>query len=201
MNLKKLLPFLEEEDLEELADKILSSQEDNYEGITLEMLLPFLDDDYVSEACKKDYQKGKSIVKYLPFMDDDDVDDAFFIALKENRPDLVSFLPFVSEDAVDKAVELIKDGKAQVDEAFLGKLLPFMDDDAVDDLFLVSIKSHKPYSQYLPFVSDEALHEAVKLSIEGKAEVDLDSLLPFLDDDDIRDIFHSEMHKNKARDS
>jgi hypothetical protein len=86
MDIKKLLPFLEEEDLEQLAEKILSSPDKNYEGVTLEMLLPFLDDDYVSKACKKAFEKGDSISNYLPFMDDDDIDEAFILKRKPWKP-------------------------------------------------------------------------------------------------------------------
>ena len=195
MDIKKLLPFLEEEDLEQLAEKILSSPDKNYEGVTLEMLLPFLDDDYVSTACRKAFEKGESISNYLPFMDDDDIDEAFILALKENRGNLYSFLPFVSDDAIDKAVDLISQGKVQVDTAFIDKMLPFMDDDKIDEIFVLQVKNNQPITKYLPYVSDDTLHKVVTMVIKGEANLDLNVLLPFLDDDDIRNIFKAEMNK------
>jgi len=195
MDIKKLLPFLEEEDLEQLAEKILSSPDKNYEGVTLEMLLPFLDDDYVSKACKKAFEKGDSISNYLPFMDDDDIDEAFILALKENRGNLYSFLPFVSDDAIDKAVDLISQGKVQVDTALIDKMLPFMDDDKIDEIFVLQVKNNQPITKYLPYVSDDTLHKVVTMVIKGEANLDLNVLLPFLDDDDIRNIFKAEMNK------
>jgi hypothetical protein len=195
MDIKKLLPFLEEEDLEQLAEKILSSPTHDYEGITLTTLLPFLDDDYVSTACRKAFEKGESISNYLPFMDDDDADKAFIMALKESREDLSSFLPFVSDAAIDEAVNLITKGKVQVDTAFIDKMLPFMDDDKIDEIFLLQVKNNQPISKYLPYVSDDALHKVVNMVINGKATLDLNVLLPFLDDDDIRNIFKAEMNK------
>jgi hypothetical protein len=74
-------------------------------------------------------------------------------------------------------------------------MLPFMDDDKIDEIFLLQVKNNQPISKYLPYVSDDALHKVVNMVINGKATLDLNVLLPFLDDDDIRNIFKAEMNK------
>ncbi|MBR3824997.1 MAG: helix-turn-helix domain-containing protein [Lachnospiraceae bacterium] len=73
------LPFLDEDDVEELARKAKEN------GQQFAIYLPFLDDEVIAEWARDDKKNGKSIAVYLPFMDKDDVVDMAKEALKNGE--------------------------------------------------------------------------------------------------------------------
>ena len=53
MNLNKMLAFLSQEDLQELTEKILSTEDKTFQNITFRQVLPFLDESYIDALFTK----------------------------------------------------------------------------------------------------------------------------------------------------
>lgn len=106
MNIKKMLPFLDDEDLEELANRILDSDENEFKGVTISEVLPFLDDDVV--------------------------DKMFFKAILNNK-DYKKFLPFVSEEALHTLV--VKYFNGEIENIDVDEIYPFLDEDDIKYIF------------------------------------------------------------------
>ena len=102
--LQTFLPFLDEDDVAELARK---AKED---GQNIIMYLPYMDDEVVAEWAREDKKNGKSIAVYLPFMDEDDVADMAKEAL-ENGQNIAGYLPFMDEDDVKDLLMMVMKNK------------------------------------------------------------------------------------------
>jgi hypothetical protein len=78
----------------------------------------------------------------------------------------------------------------------LKDIFPFLEDDAVDALFLEAAERNDPeLSKLAVFVSDDGWHQLAKGFVEGKYQnLDLNSLYVFMDDDDIKLIFKKMMN-------
>lgn len=168
MNIKKMIPFLEEEEVAELARHILDGDEE-YSDISLISLLPFMDSDDIDEMAVDFYRKEGNAAALLPFMSEDGV-AALTAAMVEN-------------DDIDG----------------IPSALPFMDDDDIDKLFLASVLKGDTCEDMYPFVSDDGWHEVLKYYKEGRIDFNFDEAYPFMDEDDIRDLFHFEMKKRSRK--
>ncbi len=97
-----LLPFLDEDYIDELAEK----HRDDDEGIRY--LLPFLTEDTVDKLALDYFKEGKNITHLLPFMTEDAVkamaDDAF---AKGGVKKLVQYAAFLNEDDIREYAEKI----------------------------------------------------------------------------------------------
>ncbi len=99
MNLISMIPFLDEEELNELMNKIISSGKDEYNGISIYVLLPFLTKNSLNELMEK-IIKNEVNFNYqalLPFLEREEIEKMFFEAVT-NKKDFVSYLPFLSEE-------------------------------------------------------------------------------------------------------
>lgn len=102
--LQTFLPFLDEDDVAELARKAKKN------GQNIIMYLPYMDDEVVAEWAREDKKNGKSIAVYLPFMDRDDVADMAKEAL-ENGQNITGYLPFMDEDDVKDLLMMVMKNK------------------------------------------------------------------------------------------
>lgn len=102
--LQTFLPFLDEDDVAELAREAKES------GQNIVMYLPYMDDEVVAEWAREDKKNGKSIAVYLPFMDEDDVADMAKEAL-ENGQNITGYLPFMDEDDVKDLLLMVMQNK------------------------------------------------------------------------------------------
>ncbi len=107
MNIKIMLPFLDEDDLEQLANKILDSEGNEFKGVT--------------------------ICEVLPFLDDDVVDKMFFKAILNNKKDYIKFLPFVSEEALHTLV--VKYFNEEIKNIDIDVIYPFLNEDDIKYIF------------------------------------------------------------------
>ena len=113
MNVYKYLPFMNDEDLEELADKILSNE---VTEVPLYKLYPFLSK-----------HKLEEIVEQL--------------IEKNDHDHLKHALPFISENTIHLIREKITEGKLEgFDESHL---LPFMNPTEIKELFYAKLKEIK----------------------------------------------------------
>lgn len=104
MKLRNLLPFMDNEDLKELVQKIKSNE-----------------------------VKGVKLVHLYPFLDREDIDDLVDVVLKEGKSrDLYSALPFISKKKLNEIYERIQAGELEgfKEEA----LLPFLGKDKIKEL-------------------------------------------------------------------
>lgn len=202
MNINKLLPFLDDDDLAELAKKILNSPDDNYEGITITKILPFMDDDDVDDIFWEYLKEGKSCVQFLPFVSDEALSKGAKGYVNGTVPDfpLKAALPFMEDDDVALIAKKCLESSG---EDFMGvsfkELMPFLDDDVIGEIFLKRVKEGGNYQELLPFVDDDVLSKMVDDYVKGdcKAEIDMDKIYPFLDEDDIKKLFKYMMSKEK----
>ena len=105
-----LLPFMDSEELKDLAEKIISQE---VKGVNIVTLYPFLDRSSLDEIVEK------------------------LIEAKDGRK-LRSALPFVSRETVEKIYQGVKDGSITgINEH---SLLPFLGRKAIKDMFYDLIK-------------------------------------------------------------
>ena len=112
--LVKILPFMDEEDVHEIVDKIL------------------LDD--------PDF-KGVNVVAIMPFLDDEDCDKIFLKKLQEDDDVALELINFVSEECLSYLVDAYINGKYP--DLDVDKLYPFLDGDDVKKLFYFELKKSK----------------------------------------------------------
>lgn len=105
--LVQMLPFMDDETIHELVEKIL--KEDGLDGIEIGMVLPFLDSEDATKLFKK--------------------------AMSGNHPKLnpMMIAPFVDSEALSFVVDDFIAGN--IDESQLDALYPFLDEDDLKRLF------------------------------------------------------------------
>lgn len=193
-NLKKMLPFLDDEQLEELARKIQDNNGE-YKGLRLEALLPFLDDDYVDQLFLSRLEKGEDACSFAPFVSDEVFDEMVKGCIAGRiSVNLTKYLPFMDDDTIELIAEKVSEGN-DFCGVKMASLMPFMDDDVIDKLLLERMHSGEDYIFMLPFASDEVLHRIVEEYVEEKSHIDINPFLPFLEDEDIKRLFQYEMNK------
>jgi len=105
-----MLPFLDNEDLDELIEKILSGE---VKGIKMMMLYPFLDKETIEK-----------LVDHL---------------IKENKSkDLIHSLPFISKEKINEIYDKILDGTlSDISEM---ALMPFLGKSKIKEIFKTFVK-------------------------------------------------------------
>lgn len=106
----KILPFLNEEDLKEIVEGVLSKDE-KYASLPLDILFPYLND----EDCDR---------LFIMALEDDDYKD---------KININKLAPFVSEECMDKFVDLFIEGKYK--NVNIDELYPFMNNKTVKKVF------------------------------------------------------------------
>ena len=110
MKLTHILPFMETEELKELAIKVVNEE---VKGVKLMTLFPFLSRESLDEIVELLIQKGKG-------------------------REITSILPFASKKSVKRILEGIKDGSITgVKENFL---YPFLGEEELKEMFDVLVK-------------------------------------------------------------
>ena len=138
INLKRMIPFLDDEELELLVDKILESEEGIYKDVTIKDLLPFLDEDLIEKAFKSDLNKNKDVSFYFPFLDDEFYDDIVSRMLENKKIDdkFYSYLPYLSEEILSKVVDSYLKDEVDLD---INRVYPFLSDEDIRKIFRKSI--------------------------------------------------------------
>lgn len=200
MKLKHMLPFLDDEELKALAEKVAASPDGVYQEITMEDLLPFLEDEDIDKMMLAAYQRGSSPATCYPFASDKGLSRLLKTVLERDDEtfNLLPLLPFLSDEDLALISQKITAKGHPFGHISLDHLLPFMDDDAVDQAFLSKVKNHDPSAKNVaPFVSDECFHQLVKDYASGKInEVDWDGYYLYLDDDDLHLLFKTELARH-----
>ena len=106
-----ILPFLDEEDLDEFVDALISNP-DNFNDLSLSSIMPFLSEQQADKVFVALLEKGKI----------------------GRTTSISSIAPFLSEEALDKFVDQYINGKYQ--HVNVNALYPFMDSKTVKKLFV-----------------------------------------------------------------
>jgi hypothetical protein len=200
MKLKTMLPFLEEDELKELAQKVAASPDGNYEGITMGNLLPFLEEEDVDAMMLAAYQKKTSPAICYPFASEEGLSKLLKMVLDadDEEFDLLPLFPFLEDEDLEALASKIIAKGHPFGRVSFESLLPFLDDDKIDQAFLSRLKAHDPEANKMaPFVSDHCFHELVKEYAAGTLQdVDWDTYYPYLDSKDLHLLFEAEMARH-----
>lgn len=112
--LVKILPFMDEEDVHEVVDKILND-----------------DPDF----------KGVNVAAIMPFLEEEDCDKIFIKKLQEDDDIALELVNFVSEECLTLLVDAYIAGKYP--NLNVDKLYPFLDGDDVKKLFYFELRKGK----------------------------------------------------------
>lgn len=140
-----MLPFLESEDLYELALEILNGNVD----VNLVAILPFMDEDDVDKICadlanNPQWAEKVNLVALYPFASEEYIDKLFESQAKQGKIDNAA-LPFVSDEALHELVLLYIDNpNLNID---LDALYPFLDSDDISLLFKAYLKNNKKHKE------------------------------------------------------
>jgi hypothetical protein len=116
---------------------------------------------------------------------------------EEEKIDINSALPFLPEDDIALLIGKIVENGGKFGSLSLGTILPFSDDESIDNAFLSLLKQGIFKAEMLPFVSDECLHEVAVGYCKGDFEnLNIDAMYPFMDDKDINMIFKTYIKKS-----
>ena len=110
----KILPFMDEEDIHEIVDKILSD-----------------DPDF----------KDVDVVAIMPFLEDEDCDKIFIKKIQEDDEIALELVNFVSEECLSLLVDAYIEGKYP--NLNVDKLYPFLDGEDVKKLFYFELRKAK----------------------------------------------------------
>lgn len=194
IDIKKMLPFMEDEEIAELFKKIIDSENGEFKGIKLNRIAPFASEEVVSEAFIEAIKKGKDYIGLAPFVDDDVWEEVIKLLKEGYKINLPPLYPFMEDDSLQEIYEMVKSGELK--DVNISSLYPFIDDDYLDEMFLKQVKEGKDYVGMAPFVSEECLHKIAEDYVNGDTIIDINCLYPFMDSDDIKMIFKHAMEKD-----
>ncbi len=194
IDIKKMLPFMEDEEIAELFKKIIDSENGEFKGIKLNRIAPFASEEVVSQAFIEAIKKGKDYVSLAPFVDDDVWEEVVKLLKEGYKINLPPLYPFMEEDCLQEIYKMAQSGELK--DINISSLYPFIDDDYLDEIFLKQVKEGKDYVEMAPFVSEECLHKIAEDYVNGDTIIDINCLYPFMDSDDIKMIFKHAMEKD-----
>lgn len=144
-NIASMLPFLESEDLYELAKEILNGNVD----MDIVALLPFMDEDDVDKICadlanNPERAEKVNLVAMYPFASEEYIDKLFVSQAKQGKIDNAA-LPFVSDEALHSLVLMYIDNPSL--DLDLNELYPFLDSDDISLLFKAYLKNNKKHKE------------------------------------------------------
>ncbi len=142
-NIAKMLPFLESEDLYELAQEILNGNVD----MDIVALFPFMDEEDIDKICvdlanNPEWAAKVNMVALYPFASDEYVDKLLEAQAKQGKIDK-AILPFVSVDGLHSLVLMYIDNPTL--NLDLDELYPFLDSDDISLLFQAYLKNNKKH--------------------------------------------------------
>ena len=112
--------------------------------------------------------------------------------------ELKKMLPFLGAEEIDMIAKNVLESEAEEWKGFrLNDLFPFMSTAVIDKMFLETVDAGKDYTRFLPFISGRAMHEIVEDVIEGKRELSLDQMYPFMSNEDLKKVFYYYLDKEE----
>ena len=179
-SIKPLLPFLNEESVNALAEKLFAANK------PFTSLLQFMSEDGLEHLAQKLEDAGQSITPLLPFLATDYLDEMAGRFMTNGR-DYRALLPFLSEDGVARLAHRIEEENEEPE--LLKPLLPFLATDYLDEMAERFMTNGRDYRALLSFLSEDGVARlAYRIEEENEDPELLKPLLPFLACDVIADI-------------
>jgi hypothetical protein len=201
MTLKTMIPFLDEEEVDELTEKIAASPDGEFQGVRMDEVLPFASEEGVDRMMLSLAKIGKNVAPCFPFASDEGLSQLVELIAKGDAKGIAleELLPFIDGDDVGKLAEKILEDGSEYSKIPLSKLFPFMDDDLIDKIFIQKVQRNDSQAfELAPFASKGAFHELVKRYLAGDLrDFDLDAFYPFMDGDDIKSVFKKVLSEQK----
>ena len=208
-DLQQLAPFLSEEKLMELVERvgfnrvsdlvpvapfmnskqlqtIIIQQGELHENLDdIISIVPFLEESFVADIAKNliaDDDDASLLLPLVPFLDTDTLMDLIEEAEPENMNDILPFLPFLKSDEIMRLLAKLSKSLRMDD---LSKIAPFLDEDALSQLVDKAIDSGEKAQDIENIVTHlnpkTVKKYAGKLIEKGDIKT-LKSILPFLED-------------------
>ncbi len=153
--LSALLPFLDQETLDQFAQEAKNPQE-------LHKLAPFVSSSIMDELALKFAEQNKEITTLLPFVSSSLLDSLAEKLLSQERfSDLSELFPFLSKTALEKIAQTaLETGKKD----FLQSVAPFLEDDFLEELAKHIIETGDTNLLVLlaPFLDSSVLSNIIK---------------------------------------
>lgn len=113
---------------------------------------------------------------------------------------LVKMMPFLDQASKDELVERVISKDVEIGSKECVALYPFLSKDNLNALIKAHIEGKINVSivGMLPFMDDETLNGVADKVIDGTLkDVDMDALLPFMPDEAIKKMFEAELNKKQ----
>ena len=112
---------------------------------------------------------------------------------------LVKILPYMKEEDIHDIARRIVNGDEEFKDIDYAAIMPFMNDEDCDALFMKTLRDGDTISiKMVHFVSEDCLSALVEAYIDGRyPSLDVDSLYPFLNSEDVKKLFYYELRKKK----
>ena len=210
-DLQQLAPFLSEEKLMELVERvgfnrvsdlvpvapfmnskqlqtIIIQQGELHENLDdIISIVPFLEENFVADIAKNliaDDDDASLLLPLVPFLDTDTLMDLIEEAEPENMNDILPFMPFLKSEEIMRLLAKLSKSLRMDD---LSKIAPFLDEDALSQLVDKAIDSGEKAQDIENIVTHlnpkTVKKYAGKLIEKGDIKT-LKSILPFLEDDE-----------------
>ncbi len=177
-----LAPFLDEDDLDELAKRL--SPEHDLDRLVA--IAPFLSEETLGRLVDDAVKSGEpfdKIAALAPFLDEDDLGKIAAEAVKHGGTlaELASLAPFLDEDDLGKiAVSCVQSGGGAAQTAAIA---PFLDEDDLDRIVREALKNGQKIgdlAELFPFLSQETLRTLVEEALKRNDTAGLSSITKFL---------------------
>lgn len=130
-SMELFLPYMDDEDIRELAFAKLEDGED------VDEFLKYMDDEDIRDLAFAALEKGKPVEIYLEYMDDEDVSNLAFAVL-EKGGNVEAFLKYMDDEDVSTLAFAALERGENVE-----MFLPYMDDEDVGELAMKALKWQK----------------------------------------------------------
>ncbi len=210
-DLQQLAPFLSEEKLMELVERvgfnrvsdlvpvapfmnskhlqtIIIQQGELHENLDdIISIVPFLEESFVADIAKNliaDDDDASLLLPLVPFLDTDTLMDLIEEAEPENMNDILPFLPFLKSKEIMRLLAKLSKSLRMDD---LSKIAPFLDEDALSQLVDKAIDSGEKAPDIeiiVPHLNPKTVKKYAGKLIEKGDIKTLKSILPFLKDDE-----------------
>lgn len=154
------------------------------------------DDD---EAEEKGGEKS-DIEKILPYLEEDSLHELVVSFINgESDFDMKKALVYLEEDDISLLIKKLSecDGE-ELNGLTVDDLLPYADDEDVDVLFMKGVRAGVINKRLFSYVSVDCWHEIVEEYCKDEnSKLNIDDILPYLDEDDIRLLFKTYLKRQK----
>ena len=190
-----MLPYLAEEEIEELFQNVTESKDGSFRGIHIVELLPYLNEKTCDRLFLEVLNRGEDYLKIAPYVSDSawtQIVDQYL--MKELVFPMNELLPYMDDKSIAKIYQSVKEGKCT--DIDVDSMLPYLSEEIIDDEFEKAIQEGENYKKYLPYTSEGSLHKYAEVYIRGESSViDIDVAFPYMSNQDIKKIFQYEIGK------